>query len=186
MKKSPILVTAASVTALMGAQAANAALDFSSTVIVDGPALTLTGGGASSGTGSFGAATLTINSVGTTNTNLAGTATLTTTSIYNGTITGSTFTADGTGSSQILCTGSSQTCGNVAGGAFTGGDMFTVDTATGGSWVATGTQYNGLITTTSTSVLTPQGGEVPLPAAAWLFGSALLGLAGVSRKRKAA
>jgi hypothetical protein len=26
---------------------------------------------------------------------------------------------------------------------------------------------------------------VPVPAAAWLFGSALLGLAGVSRKRKA-
>jgi hypothetical protein len=29
-----------------------------------------------------------------------------------------------------------------------------------------------------------QGNEVPIPAAAWLFGSGLLGLAGVSRKRR--
>ena len=30
------------------------------------------------------------------------------------------------------------------------------------------------------------GSNVPVPAAAWLFGSALVGLAGVGRKRKAA
>jgi len=30
-----------------------------------------------------------------------------------------------------------------------------------------------------------QGNEVPIPAAAWLFGSGLLGIAGVSRKRRA-
>lgn len=36
-----------------------------------------------------------------------------------------------------------------------------------------------------TITLTPVA-EIPIPAAAWLFGSALMGLAGVARKRKAA
>ena len=36
----------------------------------------------------------------------------------------------------------------------------------------------------NTNVLPPEQSEVPVPAAAWLFGSALFGLIGVSRRRK--
>ena len=39
---------------------------------------------------------------------------------------------------------------------------------------------------TSPAVIHPDAPIVPIPAAAWLFGSALVGLAGISRKRKAA
>ena len=176
-------VIAASALAVVGAQA-NAALDFASTTTIDGPALTVSGGGVGTGSGSFGAASLTINSVVTTQTNLTGAATLTTTSVYNGTIVGSTFTADGTGSSVTACTGDAQVCGSAAGTAtFTAGDLFSVDTVTGGSWTSTGTQYNGIISTVTVSTLSA---AVPVPAAAWLFGSALIGLAGVGRKRKMA
>lgn len=44
---------------------------------------------------------------------------------------------------------------------------------------SSGMYLDGTVTLTATP-------EVPVPAAAWLFGSAMLGLAGVSRKRKAA
>ena len=36
----------------------------------------------------------------------------------------------------------------------------------------------------SDGITPPDGGEVPVPAAVWLFGSALFGLMGVSRKKK--
>jgi hypothetical protein len=39
---------------------------------------------------------------------------------------------------------------------------------------------------TSHYTITPQAPEVPVPAAAWLFGSALIGLAGAARGRRAA
>jgi hypothetical protein len=32
--------------------------------------------------------------------------------------------------------------------------------------------------------LTPQVSQVPIPAAAWLFGSGLLGLVGIARRKK--
>ena len=47
----------------------------------------------------------------------------------------------------------------------------------------------GSVTAVSNYTLTlvsMEGQEVPVPAAAWLFGSALVGLAGMGRKRKAA
>ena len=44
----------------------------------------------------------------------------------------------------------------------------------------------GNVTTVSSYTLTQAApSEVPVPAAAWLFGSALVGLAGIGRKRKA-
>jgi hypothetical protein len=190
MKKfqAPIILTAASVATLMGATQAQAALDVATTVDVNGPAFTVSGGGVGSGTAVFGGASMTLNTIGTTQTTVNGalgpTATLTTTTVHNGGFSGggSTFTSDGSGTSTILCTGNTQTCSNVVGGTFSGGTLFNVDTATGGGWSSVGTVYGGLITTVSTTTLTPQ--VVPLPAAAWLFGSALLGLAGIGRKRK--
>lgn len=43
---------------------------------------------------------------------------------------------------------------------------------------------DGTITVTQTYNFTANASEVPVPAAAWLFGSALVGLVGVGRKRK--
>ena len=180
MKALPLIVTAGSVAALMGAAQANA-LVYSSSTIIDGPALTLTGGGSGTGTGTFGATSLTISSVTTTATNLVAPATITATTTYNGTIASGIFTADGTGTATASCTGDAQVCEGITSGPIIGGDLFSVATA-GGSWTTTSTQYNGLILVTAVNTLS----EVPLPAAAWLFGSALLGLAGVSRRRKLA
>lgn len=49
---------------------------------------------------------------------------------------------------------------------------------TGGNFADSGIYYDNLNFGSATS-------EVPVPAAAWMFGSALLGLAGAARKRKA-
>ena len=177
--KKVTTVLAASALAVVGAQA-NAALLFDSVTVIDGPALTVAGGGIGTGTGTFGAASLTINSVVTTATNLAAPATIASTSTYNGTITGGIFTADGTGTATSVCTGDAQVCGGIVSGPITAGDLFSVATS-GGSWTSSATQYNGLIAVDTTSTLS----AIPVPAAAWLFGSALMGLVGMARRRKA-
>jgi hypothetical protein len=52
------------------------------------------------------------------------------------------------------------------------------------SAAAAGQVYTaGLLTITSTGTLEAAGAPVPLPAAIWLFGSGLLGLAGIGRRR---
>jgi hypothetical protein len=52
------------------------------------------------------------------------------------------------------------------------------------SAAAAGQVYTGgLVTLTSTGTLEAAGAPVPLPAAIWLFGSGLLGLAGIGRRR---
>ena len=56
------------------------------------------------------------------------------------------------------------------------GDIYTV--TVDGGWFSSDTVYKMTVGDLVTS-------EVPVPAAAWLFGSALLGLAGVSRNKKA-
>lgn len=48
-------------------------------------------------------------------------------------------------------------------------------TATGNTWYSY--SFNG-------AIVPPETPEVPLPAAAWLFGSGLLGLAGITRRRR--
>ena len=186
-KNLPIAITAASVAALMGAQA-NAAqtgstMAFSSGIVITGIA---TGTGAGSGTGTFDdAGTLTISSDTFTNIPaFAATATVTSSTTYNGTITGTTFTSDGTTAADtIACTGAALICGQLGTLPTTGvagtSTVFAVDINTGGGW--TDVTVNGPVNLNTTSTLSP----VPVPAAAWLFGSALLGLAGVSRKRKA-
>lgn len=49
-----------------------------------------------------------------------------------------------------------------------------------GPFVGSDPVFNGAIATGST----PFSGAVPIPAAAWLFGSGLVGLAGIGRRRK--
>lgn len=51
---------------------------------------------------------------------------------------------------------------------------FSISAEAAGNW-------NGF----SNAKLFGEAGEVPIPAAAWLFGSGLIGLAGIARKRKA-
>lgn len=58
-------------------------------------------------------------------------------------------------------------------------------TSFAGSLKATDTSGSGL-TRNTTTINWQVGAEVPVPAAAWLFGSALVGLAGTARRRKVA
>ena len=100
----------------------------------------------------------------------------------------STNNADGTVSAGAVgdalvstnstsCVGSPLICGNL-GGATTFYDNTTWDGATG--TVVGSTTSNGI---TALSTYNIAVAEVPVPAAAWLFGSALLGLTGIARRR---
>ena len=84
-------------------------------------------------------------------------------------------------------------CNNVAIGVASDAGL----TALNGSYAAIGDAFSldgvttaggGAVTNTAVYSFTVDSAvsEVPVPAAAWLFGSALLGLAGVGRKRKVA
>lgn len=57
-------------------------------------------------------------------------------------------------------------------------------TPTGFVYSTTGTSGAGAVTLAATTTITLEASEIPVPAAAWLFGSALIGLAGIGRKRK--
>lgn len=181
----PLVATAASVTALLGAQA-NAVqvgndMAYSVDIVITGTLVSGTGTG--SGTGLFdeGGATdtLTIDSV----TPSLGTI-VNNTIIYEGSISGTTFTTSGTSYTTInSCGGNAYLCGLAGVGStttVTGAASFDVDILTGGTWSDVVTQAGGAAVIYSDHTLTP----VPVPAAAWLFGSALLGLAGIGRKRK--
>ncbi|MCX2980977.1 VPLPA-CTERM sorting domain-containing protein [Halieaceae bacterium IMCC14734] len=182
--KLPLALTAASVAALMGAQAhaapVGAAMAFSSVLVITGAA---DGTGSGTGTGAFDdSGTLTISQD--TYTNIPAfyaTATVTATAVYGGSITGTTWTADGTQLGETsACVGAALICSTLPVGEAPApgtNPIFSVDINTGGSW---STFTPGIVNINATATLSP----VPLPAAAWLFGSALLGLAGVSRKRK--
>lgn len=64
-----------------------------------------------------------------------------------------------------------------------GGGLFEQDfNVAGGTNTLTLKDFNGFLTTAYTMDFTP----VPVPAAAWLFGSALVGLAGAARRRRSA
>ena len=127
-----------------------------------------------------------VSAINTTLPALGGSATIFATQNIQGTIDGSgIFTSNGNTSGSITgCTGSNTyVCGQL--GTLPSmsnsddGAIFSVDINAGGSWDTEIVQ--GPATIFATEILTP----VPIPAAAWLFGSALLGLAGASRKRKA-
>lgn len=161
MMKLPLVVTAASVAVLLGAHAnadpTGSEMTFASSIVITGIA---TGTGAGSGTGSFDdSGTLTISSDTFTNIPLfMATATVTSSTVYNGSITGTTWTGDGTTSvSTLSCTGAALVCGalgalptlNVPGVA----DVFSVDIDSGGVWNSI--TPNGPVTLTAANDLTP-------------------------------
>ena len=81
-------------------------------------------------------------------------------------------------------TGITPACSSVTQGVtetstfvFVGGTL----TSAGGTLISRLQQFNNLQSTRSTYTLTP---VVPVPAAAWLFGSGLIGMTGASRRRR--
>lgn len=121
------------------------------------------------------------------------TVALTVTETLDGSLSGNTWTAAGTGNWQLnSCSdvGSATLCGylgtlpldnsmtNVSG---------SFDVTTGGV-ITSDVNFTtpATFTMNATDTLSPTVSPVPLPAAAWLFGSGLLGLAGTARRRCAA
>jgi len=129
------------------------------------------------------AGTLTLTGTSVATSNLGGTQNLTQTVVFSGTFAGGVFTATSGTNTPTACTGS---CGYVqtnvaapfttAGGSLplAGGTLNTTMQAAGSS---VSTEQWAFVNTTPTP-------EVPVPAAAWLFGSGLFALAGTARRRR--
>ncbi len=118
-------------------------------------------------------------------------ATYTEHDVVNGTLTGNSFLwASGTNTSSA-CTGSGiwgSLCQSLVGStALTPNqNPIAFDLSAGGLTTFTTTRLSGSgQPQTTTYTLTNTTPAVPVPAAAWLFGSGLLGLAGVARRRAA-
>jgi hypothetical protein len=119
------------------------------------------------------------------------------TDVFTGTLSGGTFTiTGGTTAKAGPCTGAAagvicNSAGNVL--VFPTLDTFATASGTvsisGGGSITTTFTSTGTQPTLTTSHYTLGAGTptpaVPVPAAAWLFGSGLLGLAGTARRRNA-
>lgn len=196
------LVTLVSAAAMMGAVGAAQAATYdtvggSGTVVTTSPgalgpfpipvgteigASSITGGsGSSTGAGAAFSAAITLNQNVTSPLDAS----------VNGDITWDwTLSGDGTGTkTATACTGSATVCDEVAIGdtlnvtlsAFDFSDVNNISwqTQTPGFTAALGANNNNIEDYTASGAP-----EVPLPAAAWLFGSGLIGLAGVARRRQ--
>lgn len=158
MMKLPMVVTAASVAALMAAHTyaspTGEPMNYSSTIVISGIAA---GDGSASGTGVFDdSGTLTL--VADTITNIPSfmaSATVSTSTVYHGSISGSTWTSDGTTTVTTTgCTGSALVCGNAAIGTVPGTTtVFSVNINTGGNWNSA-TPF-GPVTLTAANTMTP-------------------------------
>ncbi|MEH6591109.1 MAG: VPLPA-CTERM sorting domain-containing protein [Halioglobus sp.] len=99
----------------------------------------------------------------------------------------------GLGSSTVTaCTGASLVCNPIlptigTPAAISAYDTGTItgDFATAASWSQIFVVDTGYGLADSNSTIIATANAVPVPAAAWLFGSALLGLAGIKRKKMA-
>lgn len=118
-----------------------------------------------------------------------GTANISTVNQFTGSIAAGVFTPASAQSKTTSCTnnGSGTICGLVTLNTLVPLTSFggTISLSGGGTLTGTisSTGSNGVVSKlTSTDVLTPVS-SVPVPATAWLFGSGLLGLAGVTRRR---
>jgi hypothetical protein len=170
MNKLPAVITAASVAALMATQVVadptGATMNFNSSIVITGLAA---GTGSGTGSGVFDSnGTLTI--VANTFTNIpafTATATVTTSTVYNGSISGTTWTSDGTtlvntiscggANSALIC---SQLMIGTAPGTTT---VFSADINLGNANYQTVTlQSGGAVTLTAQNSLAPvPGGVVP-------------------------
>lgn len=123
-----------------------------------------------------------------------GVATLDASTIVNGSLSGSSFSVTSGTQTVTACT-EGVNGGLICGGAPVGDELpFAFDqnplvfdlSAVGAiTELTTNAADPGNASTYSFTVTSIVAPEVPVPAAAWLFGSALLGLAGVGRRRKA-
>ena len=116
---------------------------------------------------------------------------LTATSVFQGTYSGGTFTVTSGTETYTSCSGycSAGFLGGAADGSvvrdydtefgFTFGSVTLAGGTAQGDVALAGGSYEALRTFT----LTPS--EVPVPAAAWLFGSGVIGLMGAARRRRA-
>lgn len=167
MMKLPLVVTAASVAALLSAQTyaspTGQPMNYSSTIVITGLAA---GDGSASGSGVFDdSGTLTLAADTITNIpSLSATATVSTSTVYHGSISGSTWTSNGTTTvTTIGCTGSPLVCGNVTPGTAPGTTtVFSADINTGGNWNSV-TPF-GPVTLTAANTMTPVasgGGSTP-------------------------
>lgn len=129
--------------------------------------------------------------------NAAGDYTVTSTLAYTGTVSGDEFTTTAGTGVNVSCVDGSIACaaGLNLGVPFAttatpvsgnGGGLFEQPfNVAGGTNTYTLKSYNGFLTSAYTMNFTPTS-VVPVPAAAWLFGSALVGLAGAVRRRRSA
>lgn len=161
MIKLALVVAATSVATLMATQVVaaptGAAMTYSSSIVITGIA---DGTGSGTGTASFDdSGTLTIDAeTFTTIPAFSASATVTSSTVYNGSISGSTWTGDGTTSvSTLSCAGDALICDSL--GVLPTLNVpdtypvFSVDTESGGNWPAA--VPNGLVTVNSDNTLTP-------------------------------
>lgn len=133
--------------------------------------------------------TLTIDHVGTAII-LGGNYTISFHDILTGSVSGGVFTANASGggsSTGTSCTYNGGGSGNVCGSALASNSFYaqtgSIAIAPGSFGNFTGTYQSPLGATTVNYSVGPVVAPVPVPAAAWLFGSGLLGLAGTARRR---
>ena len=173
MMKLPLVVTAASIAALMATQAfaspTGEAMTYSGTIVLGG---IVTGNGTDSGTGVCDeSGTLTISTTTTLDVdNLPPTAVLGVTTVYNGSISGSTWTGNGTSVGTInTCSGNATVCTFITLGVQMPGTPapFALDINTGGNWNSVTNQ--GPVVLNGSNNLTPTaaggGGTVGDPNA---------------------
>ena len=175
MKISTLL--AASALAVVASQASAATHNIVGTGVLSSASPYLASTSAFTGEGSSDGTTMDFTMF-TTNTTAVGLATITT--------TGSFDIASGVGSSNVIgCTGAALVCGSVPIGPGSFDPALNYD-ANGGNPtydLFANVVVPGLGTGTLTGSVAFVA-AVPVPAAAWLFGSALIGLAGIGRNRK--
>ncbi len=112
---------------------------------------------------------------------LAAATNTTVTTTFNGTYAGGAFTAT---SGQIVPNSCFAGCDRIF-NMPVGYDSVSGTVLLSGGSINAVVVMNGFLLITDTWTLTPTTPAVPVPAAAWLFGSGLLGLAGITRRRAA-
>lgn len=185
--KKHLLLAAASVSLLATTQSnatpVGAPMDFTISTVFGGA---VDGTGSGGGTGVFDmSGLLTLESVQDFIFPTLGlAATVVHTTLLNGMISGTTWTTAGSGTSTInSCTGSAVLCTNFypVGTDPIIPQVSSLDIYTGGDWTIVGSSLGGALTNTSSARLAPK--DVPAPPTTWLFGLAMLALAGLGWKR---